>query len=305
MSDSATIANTVGNWGRWGTEDERGALNLLTEQTVLDATRVCRTGKVYNLGLPVQRDGTPVLDYRGAPHRLTLTSQTDAKMYEAFNAPEGLGANEDVLVIATHNGTHMDALAHVFADNQMYNGFSSDTFASHTGAGRCGIEKLGGFAGKGVLLDIARHQGRDWLEPGYPITGDDLEACSSAQESPVGAGDILLVRTGWLDYYASVNGDPQALVTQAGLDLSAVDFIQDHNIAAIGADNSAVEVIPFAEGRFLALHTEMLVKRGVTFLEHLKLDDMAADGCHQALLVVSPLLVTGATGSPLNPIAIG
>lgn len=305
MSHDSMTTNKAGNWGRWGADDERGALNLLTDEAVLAATRACRTGKVYSLGLPVQRAGAPVLDYRGAPHRLTLTSQTDAQMYEAYNAPTGLGANEDVLIVPTHSGTHIDALAHVFADNQMYNGFSSDTFASHTGAARCGIEKLGGFAGRAMLLDIAAQHGCDWLEPGYPVTGDELEACRSAHGIQLRSGDILLIRTGWLDYYASVNGDPQALYSQPGLDLSTADFIQDQHIAAIGADNSAVEVIPFAEGRFLALHTEMLVKRGVTFIEHLQLGEIAADRCHESLFVAAPLLITGASGSPLNPIAIG
>jgi kynurenine formamidase len=293
-----------GNWGRWGDADERGALNLLTPETVLSSTRVCSTGRVYNLGLPVHRDGAPVLDYRGAPHRLTLTSQTDSDMYQAFNAPPGLGANEDVLIVPTHNGTHMDALSHVFADGQLYNGFPEETFASHTGAGRCGIEKLGGFVGKAVLLDVARHYGGGQLEPGYPITADDLEACRAAQGNEITAGDILLVHTGWLEYYNSVDRDG-AMYSQAGLDLSAAEFIDDHEIAAVGADNSAVEVIPFSEGRFLALHTEMLVKRGVTFLEHLRLTDMVADRCYESLFVAAPLLVTGATGSPLNPIAIG
>ena len=70
----------TGNWGRWGDDDERGSLNLLSPEVVLAATKVCKTGKVYNLGLPVARDGTPVFPYRGAPQRLTLTSQTDAEM---------------------------------------------------------------------------------------------------------------------------------------------------------------------------------------------------------------------------------
>ena len=109
-SMTATATSRIGNWGRWGDDDERGALNLLTPEVVLRAAQACRTGKVYNLGLPVQRAGVPVFDYRGAPQRLTLTSQTDEANFAVYGAPSGLGANEDVLVIAAHNGTHMDAL---------------------------------------------------------------------------------------------------------------------------------------------------------------------------------------------------
>ncbi|MCU1462070.1 MAG: putative cyclase [Acidimicrobiales bacterium] len=304
MVDVATSDRTTGNWGRWGDEDERGALNLLTPEVVLQATRVCRTGKVYPLGLPVQRSGVPMFDYRGAPQRLTLTSQTDSDMYASYGAPPGLGANEDVLVVPAHNGTHMDALCHIFADDTIYNGFPASGFASHTGAARCGVEKSAGFAGRAVLLDIAAHQGVDWLEPGSKISGDDLEACRSAQGVDVGAGDILLVRTGWLDLFASLAGQAPPFA-QPGLDLSSVDFVRDNDLSVVGADNAAIECIPFDQDRFLSVHVELLVKLGVTLIEHLRLTPMAADGCHEALLVVAPLLVTGGTGSPVNPIAIG
>jgi kynurenine formamidase len=304
MTETST-ATSGRTSSRWGPEDERGALNLLDPETVLAATRVCRTGTVYNLGLPVQRSGVPVFDYRGAPQRLTLTSQTDAGMYEAYGAPEGLGANEDVLVIPAHNGTHMDALSHVFSDDRMYNGFGSSSFTSNGGAGHCGIEKTGGFAGRAVLLDLPRWQGVDWLEPGYQISGDDLEACRAGQGVEVRRGDVLLVRTGWLDLFGSLGEGEPAPFAQPGLALSSVPFVRDHDLAAVGADNAAIECIPFDDNRFLAVHVELLVNDGVTLLEHLVLSKMAADGCHEALFVAAPLLITGGTGSPVNPIAIG
>lgn len=299
---TTTADRSIGNWGRWGPDDERGALNLLTPDVVLAATKVCRTGKVYNLGLPVARYGTPVFPYRGAPQRLTLTSQTDAEMNAAYGAKPGVGANEDVLVIAAHNGTHMDALCHVYADEQIYNGRSAHAFTSHNGAPFCGIEKSGGFAGRAVVLDLPRHQGVDWLEPGTNIGADDLEACRAAQGVTLGAGDILLVRTGWLDLFASLQG-AEPPFAQPGLGSSTVEYVADHDLAAVGADNAAIEVIPF-DGDFLSLHIELLVKRGLTLLEHLVLSPLAADGVHECLLVVAPLLVTGGTGSPINPIAI-
>src|SRR5258706_12883036 len=270
MADVVTSDRTVGNWGRWGDDDERGALNLLTPDVVLRATQVCRTGKVYPLGLPVQRTGVPMFDYRGAPQRLTLTSQTDGAMYASYGAPPGLGANEDVLVVAAHHGTHMDAVCHVFADEKIYNGYPASDFASHTGASRCGVEKSAGFAGPAVLLDIACHQAVDWLEPGAKITGDDLESCRSAQGVELGAGDLLLFRTGWLDLFASLDGQPPPFA-QPGLALSAVDFVRDNDLSLVGADNAAIECIPFDEDRFLSVHVELLVKLGVTLIEHLRL----------------------------------
>jgi kynurenine formamidase len=290
---------------RWGATDERGALNLLDPATVLAATQVCRTGVVYNLGLPVQRGGVPVFDYRGAPQRLTLTGAGELGAFADYGAPDDLGANEDTLVIPAHNGTHMDALSHVFSDGKMYNGFDAKTFTASNGAAHCGIEKTGGFAARAVLLDVAAHMGVDWIEPGTNISGDDLEACRAAQGSDIRRGDIVLVRTGWLDLFASLGLGEPAPFAQPGLGVSTVRFFDDLDVCAVGADNAAIECIPFDDNKFLALHIELLVKRGVTLIEHLVLSKMAADRCYEALFVAAPMLVTGASGSPLNPIAIG
>lgn len=290
---------------RWGADDERGTLNLLDPSIVLAATRTPSTGVVYNLGLPVQRSGVPVIDYRGAPQRLTLSGAGERGAFKDYGAPDDVGANEDTLVIPAHNGTHMDALCHVFADGKFYNGFDAASFTASRGAARCGIEKTGGFAGRAVLLDVAGHQGVDWLEPGTNITADDLEACRAAQGVEIGRGDIVLVRTGWLDLFLGLPPGEPAPFLQPGIGRSSVAFFDDHDISAVGADNAAVECIPFDDNEFLAVHKELLVKRGVTMLEHLVLGKMAADRCYESLLVVAPLLVTGASGSPVNPIAIG
>lgn len=290
---------------RWGADDERGALNLLDPETVLAATRVCTTGVVYNLGLPVQRYGVPVFDYRGAPQRLTLTGAGELGAFKDYGAPDDLGANEDTLVIPAHNGTHMDALSHVFADGKMYNGYDAKTFTASQGAAHCGIEKTGGFAARAVLLDVAAHQGVDWLEPGTNISGDDLEACRAAQGSEIRRGDIVLIRTGWLELFAALPPGEPAPFAQPGIGRSTVPFFDDWDVAAVGADNAAIECIPFDDNEFLAVHVELLVKRGITLIEHLVLSKMAADRCHEALFVAAPMLVTGASGSPLNPIAIG
>jgi kynurenine formamidase len=300
-----TGTDCAGAAQRFGPDDERGTLNLLDPATVLAATQTCTTGKVYNLGLPVQQDGVPWFDYRGAPRRLTLSGAGEQDMYAGFGAPSDLGANEDVLVIAAHNGTHMDALCHVYADGAIYNGHDAGSFKTGSGAQRCGIEKTGGFAARAVLLDLAGHFGVDWLEPGTGISGDDLEACRSAQGVEVRRGDVLLVHTGWLRRFASRRPDEPATFGQPGLALSAVRFVDDHDLAAVGADNAAVEVMPFDGDAFIPVHLELLVRRGVTLLEHLVLEHMAADRCYESLLVVAPLLVTGGSGSPVNPIAIG
>jgi hypothetical protein len=265
-ADRVLVGEGPNNWGRWGKEDERGALNLLTPEVVLAATRVCKTGVVYNLGLPIQMSGSgPLFAYRGTPQRLTLTNQADPGAFVDYGAPTDVGANEDVLVFASHTLTHMDALSHVFAEGTFYNGFQSDAARTNQGVPNCGIDKVRGVVGRAVHLDLPRHQGVDWLEPGYAVTSAELEACRAAQNVEIRSGDIPVV----------------------------------------GSDNSAIEPVPFDRGIFLGVHIELLIKLGVHLLEHVNLVGLSADQVTECLFVVAPLPVTGASGSPINPIAIG
>ncbi|MGE0879709.1 MAG: cyclase family protein [Acidimicrobiia bacterium] len=294
-------ATKVGNWGRWGDDDERGALNLLTPDVVLQATQVCKTGKVYSLGLPIQANGVPLVPYRGVPMRLTLLNNSDDAMFAAMGG-EGVGANEDILVFASHNESHMDALCHVHHQNTFYNGFSADTMHTHTGAQRCGIDKTPWVAGRAVLLDVGALHGDGGCPDGYKITAADLEAAAARQGVSVGAGDIVLLRTGWLGrFLADPNGASGA---QPGIGFDAANLLTQWDVAAIGADNSAIEVIPFDDDKFIGVHVLLLVQHGIPFFENLVLDELVADGVSEALIVVAPLRVTGGAGSPINPIVI-
>ena len=299
---------TENNWGRWGDEDERGALNLLTPDVVKEASASITTGKVYPLGIPIQSQGVPIMDYRGTPMRLTLQNASDEGIYEAYGCHAGTGAHEDVLVFASHTTSHMDALCHVYGQDQHYNGFSKEAMKTHTGASRLGIEKVGAIAGRAVLLDMVAHMGADkWLEAGTPISGADLAACAEAQGTPVRAGDIVLIRTGYLDMWWAIEADPTAEqpFAQPGINNDGAEWLMANDVVAVGSDNAAIEVIPFDENDFLTVHKILLVGAGIYMLEFLNFSQMAADGCHEGFMTVSPLNVTGATGSPINPVVIG
>lgn len=300
-----TANRSVGsNWGRWGDDDERGTLNLVDDAATRRGVAAARTGRTYALGLPIDRRGAPIIDGRGEPRRLTLTCDSDEQRYSDMGGEPGVGANQDVLILASHHGTHLDALSHVFAGRSMYNGFPSASFTAFGGASKLGVEKLGAFAGRGVLLDVATHVGVEVLAGGYAITSADLDACARRQGVELHSGDLLLVRTGWLEWWRSgVDGHPGGTQGQPGIGLDALTFIRDHDVAVVGSDNSAVEVIPFDQV-FLSLHIELLVNLGVPLLEHLWLAELAADHCYEFLLCVAPLPVTGAGGSPVNPIAV-
>jgi kynurenine formamidase len=304
-SGAPTRDRSAGNWGRWGSDDEIGALNLLSPSLVSDAAHSVRTGRTYPLGIPIQSEGVPLLDFRGRPMRLTLQDPTDEAYFGAFGCAAGTGANEDVLVLASHTTSHMDALIHVYENSQHYNAVPTSAMSAMGGAQRLGIEKVGGFAARAVLLDMPRHiGGGPWLEPGRALSGKDLELASDAQGVEVRAGDVVLVRTGYLQMWFEQNKKEIGFL-QPGLSKDGARWLADRDVVAVGADNTAVEVLPFDEDDFFAVHKVLLVRHGIYMIELLDLSAPAADDCFEGLVTIAPLKVTGATGSPVNPILIG
>ncbi|MGX1932014.1 cyclase family protein [Microbacterium resistens] len=290
------------NWGRWGASDERGALNLLTPERVLAALQLPRTGKTYGLSIPIQRSGVPNLDYRGAPQRLTLTNHDDEAMARANGGAPGVGANEDQLIIPSHTSTHMDALCHVYADGKTYNGFPAEGMTPYLGADKCDITQVGGIAGRGVLIDVAASKGEDPLPAGYVITAADLQQALEAQGVELQTGDMVLIRTGWMEDYLKNQGQQ---MPQPGIGREAARFLAEQDVALVGSDNAAVEPIPFDENVYLGGHIILLVEHGIHLVENMNLSELAADRCYEFLLSIGALKVTGATASPVTPVAIG
>jgi kynurenine formamidase len=301
--------STKANWGRWGAEDERGALNLVTSEAVLGAARALRTGKVYSLALSISPTRTPAVFDRPPPERYTRTAPGDFHGGGIGSEGPRVGSCDDMLVMPSHAGTHLDALSHVFEGESFYNGHPVGSFTSRRGASKCSILRTGSFVTRAVLLDLPGVVGEvpvgapSVLPPGHTVTAAELETCCERQGVLVHAGDAVLIRTGWLEALRSDPTTPS--FPQAGIGLEAAAWLQAKDVAVVGADNSAIEVLPFENGRELAVHVELLVHSGVGLLEHAWLAELAADRCYESLLVVGALPVVGATCSPVNPIAIG
>lgn len=303
---SGTVAAMTDSWGRWGHEDERGALNLITPDRTVAAAHSVRTGQVYPLGLPIQREGVPVFAYRGPSQRLTLTTERDEHRWSAAGAPQGAGANADLLITPTHNGTHIDALSHVFDDHRVYNGFPSSSFTPSDGAHRCGIDKVGGIVGRGVVLDVAAAANVDHLPETEAVTADMLKAAEVMAGMQVGRGDIVLIHTGWLRHYLDGvrEGYSVPLDRTPGLDMGGARYLADRDIAAVGADNPAVEVLGRDGDEFIEVHREMITKRGISFIELLDLREPVADNAYAGMFITAPLRITGGSGSPVNPLLV-
>lgn len=280
-----------GNWGRWGPQDERGAVNLITTDRVLAACRVPGRGQVYELGIEVRRDA-PVGGVRTPPMHFMVHDGGDF----AALGRDDWGTADDYLQLYTQGTTHIDGLAHMWSGGCLYNGFSYREVRS-SGAARLGVDRLGGIVTTAHLLDFADRAGdRD-----SDITVDDIEAHFARVGTRPSPGDALLFRTGWMD--AALAREPLAERGFAVVAPETADWFAAHDIAVVGADNIAVEATG-RRGVLPPLHARLVCELGVTLIEMLDLRQPAAAGVTLGMLIVAPLRITRGVGSPVNPLLV-
>jgi len=286
----------LSNWGRWGKDDQLGAMNLIT---------------------PAKRKQAAALVKEGAA--VSLASDADAeKSVDNPNPYEHrmMGIGADYIGVAMHGWahTHLDSLAHVNDNGTFFNGYrpDADTVRRDNGHARNSLsnEKTGIFT-RAVLLDIPRLKGVKYLEPGTPIYREDLEAAEKMAGVRVGPGDALFIRTGVWPYRKEHGPYARGRAGKdAGLDVSTLPWLKERDIAILGSDHpQGVNPAP-AESNVApnAVHDFMLVYRGVLLFDNCDLEAIAEAAAirrrWEFLLTAAPLPVKGSTGSPINPIAV-
>jgi kynurenine formamidase len=313
--DLADAAEKYKNWGKWGPADEIGTLNYTSAQDIVAAAQLVRKGKVISLALNFDNNGPqsgktkyPPLG-RINPLHTMLRTGTDA--YSGVLDKRGIRAADDIVVMPLQCGTQWDGLGHVFYENYMWNGYDCREVSSF-GAQKCGIEKTKNkMVGRGVLLDVPRALGKDDLEDGYAITSADLDKAAQAHGVTVGRGDYVIVRTGQMERClkaGSWDGYPGG--DAPGFSFETLDWIHKHEIAAIASDTWGCEVRPneTEPGINQPWHWITIPIMGITMGEIFYVADLAADCAadkvYEFMFVAPAIPVTGAVGSPTNPLAI-
>jgi kynurenine formamidase len=286
----------LSNWGRWGKEDQLGAINLITP-----AKRKQAAGLVKD-GIPVSLAG----DVN------TERSADNAQPYEHVMTSAGPGGAGDSLSVSFHGyaHTHLDAFAHRFFDGKMWNGFSYEEVTKEEGAKKNSIYNLhNGIVTRGILFDIPRLKGVAYLEPGTRIFIEDLEAWEKQAGVKVAAGDAIFIRTGrWARRLKT--GPWNAGVETAGLDPSVLPWLKRRDVSILGSETAQDATPPPAGAELggLALHDFALIMLGVHLMDDTNLEAVseaaAARKRWEFLLMASPLPVRNGTGSPINPIAV-
>ena len=286
----------------WGPDDQRGAANRLTPEKVVEAAKLIQSGKVYHMG-QVYEEGMPLVGKRH--FKLTIPGLPTG--YPPKGKNQAVGNDEMVSGEIGQVGTQMDGLAHVGVhwkgDNYFYNGFRLSEFGSAYGLKKLGVENIGSFFTRGVLLDIAGSKGAERLERSYAITAHDLQKALDDNGLAITPGDVVLIRTGHAQLWMKDNGAYNT--SEPGIGMEAARWITDRKVSLIGADNWGIEVRPNPDPDLVGpVHHWTLTRHGIYLLENLNLEELAADKVYEFAFVFVPLPLKGATGSPGNPIAV-
>jgi kynurenine formamidase len=295
QADVLKMMETLSNWGRWGKDDQLGALNLITPQKRKEAAALVKEG----VSISLARNVVKVRVGPSAPfeHRMVQTGLTPGSEYSG-----------DVFSVQFHGftHTHVDALCHIFHQGRMYNGYSQQE-VTEKGAGQLSIIAMkDGILTRGVLMDFPHLFGVNYLKGDRAIYPEDIEAWQKKTGVAVGSGDAVIIRTGrWARWAAEGEWDIEQ--GSAGVHVSCMPWFREKDVAILGSD-LAMDVMPSrVEGVAMPVHLVTIAAMGVTILDVCDLEPISKAAASRNrwdfLLTMAPLAVEGGTGSPINAIA--
>ncbi len=286
----------LSNTGRWGPDDERGTLNLITPAHVVRAAALVTEGRSVSLSH----------DYLKEP-----AADATSPLRHEISGVTGSGAFVSDRIDIDYHGfahSHIDALCHMSHEGRMYNGLDRGQISEENGCEQLGVTVMKeGIVARGVLVDLPLLRGVEYLEPGTGITPADLEEWEAFAGVTIGEGDVVLVRAG--RWARRAEEGPWATVTRAaGLNASAAPWLHERGVAVLGSDYTNDQLPSGIPGVFMPIHQLALVAMGMPLFDNLDLEAVAGTaselGRWEFLFVAAPLAVPGGTGSPLNPLAI-
>ena len=284
----------------WGPDDRRGALNYITPAAILGASGEVRLGRTVSLAGQIAHQ--PSAD-NPDPAQHQMLGPLGAE------AGPGLAFSMDRIAMNIHGDadSHIDALCHVIFDGELYNGVPAGTVTAAGAAELSVAVAAEGIVSRGVLVDVPRSRGVPWLEPGDHVTVEDVLAAEQDQQVRIGAGDIVLIRVGHRRR-RDEQGPWDAAAARAGLHPLVLPLLAQRQAAALGSDgNNDTAPSPVA-GIGFPVHVLAVNALGLHLLDYLQLEELsgvcADSGRWSFMCVIAPLRLPGATGSPVNPIAV-
>ncbi|MGE6449931.1 cyclase family protein [Pseudoalteromonas tetraodonis] len=280
---------------KWGADDEIGAMNYITPSSVLTASKLIKQGKVYGLGMAVNKD-TPAFRHR---YFEVHTSQPEPKTF---------GTNkftyiDDQIIGWTGVGSQINGLAHYGRDNVHYNGHKVSDFMTVTGVKKLGLEKVPPMVSRGVLLDMRPYFNQDIVNEGTTFNKKEIDAVAKQQGVDIQKGDVVLFCTGWSDLMGKDN--ERYLAGGPGIGVKGGKYLAEKGVIAVGADNWSSEAVPHEDPSLsFPVNQMMATNYGVHVLENILCDDLAKDQAWEFMFVLGHPLYEGSTQVQINPVAI-
>jgi kynurenine formamidase len=281
---------------RWGPNDRRGAMNLMSPERAKRAASLIRTGQIVELGQTLSQE----MPFFG-------TRRFDVHLKQQFNNPQAnrRGSNEELVVTEIGQvGTQLDMFPHQTIGDETYNCVKVPSISGRGGFTEMGVDTVGTIFTRGILLDIAALKGVPVLGDDYEITVADIEQAQQRQNIRIEEADAVILHTGWGTLWGRENA--RYVRSCPGIGVAAAEYVIQRNPILMGADNWPVECAPSKTmpQASLPVHQIALVINGVHLLENMKLDELARRGQSEFALMVQPLKVKGGSGSTVAPSAL-
>ena len=294
----AVIADDHCQTSEWGPDDQAGAANRITPETVLQASKLIKTGKTYSLGITIDAN-TPAFPPRGLS--LTVVQPNQQESARPFG---DMTYNDDIFNGWLGIGSQIDGLGHLGTNGMYYNCNAAKDFAAVDGLKKLGIENVPPIVARGIVLDMAAHYGVDHLAAGQHFSVADVKAVERKQGTPIREGDVVLFHTGWTD--AKLESEPMVwAANEPGQSEEVADYLASKKVVAVGADTWGVDVVPsqVAERPFHG-HVVYLKENGIYLFETMNTGPLVRDEAFEFLFVLGQAKVRGAVQMMINPIAI-
>lgn len=286
---------------KWGADDELGSANLVTAENTLMAAALIKQGKSVPLGIVIDST-TPAFSPRSLSLQVVQPNQQGGQKLSAFGY-EG-NYNDDILQLWVGIGSQIDGLGHLGENGYYYNCNNEKDISVITGLTKLGVHNVPPLVGRAVILDMAKHFGKDVMAAGENFGEADIKAAAKEQGVTMGKGDIILFHTGWTE--GMLESDPTAWVSgEPGLNNEGARYIASLEPMAVGADTWGVEPIPAPEGDGVFYgHVILLQQHGVYLLETMNTGPILRDGVNEFMFVLGQARIRGTVQMIINPVAL-
>lgn len=285
----------------WGPDDQLGSANLISTERTLQAAKLIKQGKSMPLGIVIGPD-TPAFPPRSLSLQVVQPNQHGGQKLSSFGY-EG-NYNDDLLQTWIGIGSQLDGLGHLGEDGMYYNCLDEKEISAISGLTKLGTHAVPPLVGRAVIIDMAKHMGKDVLAAGEHFGEAEITAAMEAQQITVNEGDIVLFHTGWTD--GMMESDPTAWgSTEPGLNNEGAVFMASMNPMAVGADTWGLEAIPPKEGdKVFYGHVTLLKDNGIYILETMNTGPLVAEGVQEFMFVLGQPLIKGTVQAMINPVAL-